>query len=446
MRILFKKYIIAFAWWLKGFKILKAYKKLISRERWNEYQWNEYQNKLFVDFVNHCYDNVPYYKNLFDENNIKPEDIKSIKDLHKIPILTKDIVRDNQENLLAKNIDHTLLSKGHTTGSTGKPIVFYNSKRRTESIVAGMWRLYRRCGWKPGEQIASIWGFKDQDYNQSKWKSSLRDFFSGITHLNAWKANDDDFERWYCLIKKRNITVIVCYASLGVRFANWLIDNNKKLDSIKGVFSTSEKLYDFQKKQIEKAFSCKVFNLYGCGEVVHIACTCNEGNMHVNPDMVIVETGEKNEVGDKELIVTGLTNWVMPFLRYTNGDAGDLMDKECTCGLNTPLMDLSVSRLADVFTFSDGKKYSSLYFVLRFYKEGFDGIELFQLHQDKVDHIFLRIVKNEKFTNATLDNIDKAINDIKKHINNEAEIELVFTDYIEQSVTSKHYYAKSDVK
>ena len=84
--------------------------------------------------------------------------------------------------------------------------------------------------------------------------------------------------------------------------------------------------------------------------------------------------------------------------------------------------------------------------MLRLYKKGFDGVELFQFQQDKIDHIFLRIVKNNRFTNDTHDNILKAMSEIEDHINHTAAVELIYQEYIEQSSTSKHYYAKSDVK
>lgn len=441
-----KKSIISIAWRLKGMNVNKLHKELSVRENWSEKEWQDYQNSLFVSFVNHCYSNVPYYRDLFDKIKLKPDDIKSVKDITKIPVLTKELARENQEKLIATNYDLSSLNAGHTTGSTGKPLTFYTEKERGKYIVAGMWRIYKRCGWKPGEQVASIWGFKKDDNTRSSIKSIIRDYCSGITHLNAWKANDADFELWYKKIKEQKITVIVCYASSGSRFARWCVDNDKKLDTIKGVYSTSEKLYDYQKEQIETAFNCVVHNLYGCGEVIHIACTCSEGNMHLNPDMAITEIGDVNDAGQTPMIVTGLRNWAMPFLRYTNGDAGELSKEKCSCGLETPLMELKVARLADIFTFSDGKKYPSLYFVLRLYKEGFEGVELFQFHQDKIDHIFLKIVKNNKYSSETLVNLQDTIKEIETHINYKAELELVFDDYIEQSVTSKHYYAKSDVR
>ena len=438
-----RKFLIILAWRLKGLNVYNLFLKLKEKETYSEQEWKNHQNKLFLDFVEFCYNKSQYYKELFDSINLKLDDIKSIDDIKLIPILTKDIVRNNLDKLVVKE-NFNKKNIVHTTGSTGSPLTYYGSSYRSENIVAGLWRYYARCGWVPGDQVASIWGFKN--HNNSGLKSKLRDYFSGITHFNAWKANDSDFQNWFDSIKEKNVRIIMCYGSSGSRFANWLLTNNKTYKGLKGVFSTSEKLYDYQKKIMEDAFLCPVFDMYGCGEVTHLACSCKKGNMHLNPDMSIVEEGELNENQQTPLIVTGFSNLTIPFLRYQNGDSGFLSDKKCDCGINTPLMELKVSRLSDVFKFSDGKKYPSLYFVLRLYKKGFDGVELFQFHQDKIDHIFLRIVKNKRFSQETHDNILEIINEIKEHINYKANVELIYQNYIEQSSSSKHYYAKSDIK
>ncbi|MDB4713781.1 hypothetical protein OAF14_01525 [Akkermansiaceae bacterium] len=438
-----KRYIIILAWKIKGLDVYSLYLKLLKREPWSEKQWKEYQNKRFLEFVRYCYENSAYYKELFDSKNLKLQDIKSLDDIKLIPVLTKEIVRENINKIVVKK---GLKKKfiGHTTGSTGVPLTYYGSANRSKSIVAGLWRYYARCGWVPGDQIASIWGFKNKE--TSSYKEKLRNYFSGITHFNAWEANDADFEDWFETLRKKRIRILVCYGSSGSRFASWMLHNNKKYDGLKGVFSTSERLYEHQKKLMNDAFLCPIFDIYGCGEVTHLACSCRMGKMHLTQDMSIVEVGEPNENQLLPLIVTGFENLSTPFLRYQNGDCGSLSDEKCNCGLNTPLMELTVSRLSDVFKFSDGKKYPSLYFVLRLYKGGFNGIELFQFHQDSINHIFLRIIKNKRFSEVTHNNLLSVIEEISEHINHMAVIEIVYQEHIEQSTSSKHYYARSDVK
>jgi phenylacetate-CoA ligase len=442
----FRRTLTVFLWNLKDLKIGEIYDQLMSRELYSAEEWETYQNQQLREFVTHCYDFVPYYTELFDSLKLSPLDIKTKEDLIKIPVLTKDIVRENQDKLLATNISRDLLTRTNTSGSTGQPLTLYSDKQRATYLAAGLWRVYSMCGWKPGERIAYIWGFKEGVVSKNGLKKSIKEFLTGATYFSAWKANEDDFRSWYNTLSGQKITLISCYASSGGRFAQWLLDNNLKLEGIKGVYCTSEKLFDHQKEVMEKAFNAKVYNLYGCGEVNHIACTCYEGMMHINPDMVIVEEGEKNTNGDTPLILTGFRNRAMPFLRYINGDSGALKKGDCKCGRQSMQMNLEVTRLSDVFTFSSGKKYPSLYFILRIYKDGFEGIDLFQFYQDKIDHVYFYIVKNSKFNDATENNLKNVVIEIENHIDNEARVELVYKDYIEQSQSSKHYYAKSDIK
>lgn len=443
----FRKWLLLRLWSKRGLRVAEVYKELVARDYWTSAQLSRYQDQELQKFIHHCYNNVPYYKRLFDDTGIKPEDIRSQKDLHKIPVLTKDIVRAHQKELLAINIPVSSMKKTNTSGSTGKPLTLYSDVTRATYLTAGLWRIYNRCGWVPGERIAYIWGFQHIKSTKNSLKKSIKEYFTGATYLNAWMANEDDYQLWAKRIARSNIKVIVCYASSGSRFANWLLENNIKIAGIKGVFCTSEKLYKSQEELIAKAFNAKVFNLYGCGEVNHVACTCEYGNMHVNEDMTIVEVGHENDNGDTPLILTGLRNLAMPFLRYVNGDAGKLKTSStCACGRHSVQMDLEVARLSDVFTFSDGKKYPSLYFILRIYQEGFDGVELFQFYQDKIDHIYFYVVKNKNYNAKTEVNLANVIQEIAEHTAHQATIELVFVDYIEQSKSSKHYYAKSDVK
>ncbi|MCD8411715.1 phenylacetate--CoA ligase family protein [Tenacibaculum finnmarkense] len=440
------KWLLKLNFKIKGLNAFKRYDELLDNEKLNSEELIILQNKKIEEFVKYCYDNVPYYKELFDDNQINPADIKTKFDLKKIPLLTKEIIRNNSEKLISNKFKIDELTKTNTSGSTGKPVSLYSGDNRKINLIAGLWRIYSRSGWKPGENIAYLWGFKGGENVNKKFSQTLKERIAGATYLSAWKSNDDDFKNWYKEIKKNKSTIIVCYASTGSRFAKWLIDNDLKLSKIKGIYCTSEKLYEYQKVLIRKAFDCNVYNLYGCGEVNHIACTCNEGSMHINPDMVVVELGDINDNGDTPFVLTGFTNRAMPFLRYVNGDAGSLIDKTCSCGLKTPLMDLSVSRLSDIFTFNDGKKYPSLYFILQLYCDGLEGIELFQFHQDKIDHIFLYIVKNNMFNENTELKMLNIVKEIEKHINNKATVTIEYKDYIAQSISSKHYYAKSDVK
>ena len=99
-----RRWLMTTFWNFKGLKIEETYNKIKNHEDWSKEQWSTHQDLLLQDLVLHCYENVPYYSQLFDSLNLKPEDIKSKEDLKKLPILTKEIIRNNTSELIAKNI------------------------------------------------------------------------------------------------------------------------------------------------------------------------------------------------------------------------------------------------------------------------------------------------------------------------------------------------------
>lgn len=428
-----------------GMAIDRVYRDLVSREYWSSGDWSRYQTELLRRFLVHCYEFVPYYRDTFDRLRIKPDDIRGPEDLSLLPVLTKEDVRREGKRLIASNRRPSHLIPIHTTGSTGTPLKFYGDRERRTYVSAGLWRVYSRCGWWPGERLAIVWGFREGDYRRSAIGRWARDTFSRTLHFNAFKANDAEFGAWLAALKRSRPTVLTCYASSGARFASWLIDRGEHLHFLKGVYCTSERLLPHQARLMSQAFGCGVFDLYGCGEVTHVACTCERGRMHQYPDMAIVEFGERTELGSRPFILTGLRNWAMPFVRYTNGDCGLPMEERCECGRVTPQLELGISRMADVFRFRDGKQYPSLYFILRLYRDGFDGVELFQFHQDRLDHVFLRVVRNSRFSEATHRELIKVKQEIEAHIEGQAEIEVLFVEDIPQTSSAKHLYARSDV-
>jgi phenylacetate-CoA ligase len=425
--------------------VARRYEELVAREFWSAQQWLECQDDLLRRFVAHCYDHSAFHRQRFDGAGLKPSDIRTAADLAKLPVLSKMDVRGNVKALLAGNFNQRKLKVGHTSGSTGAPLTFYAETTVTEYTEAGLWRNFSRCGWQPGEKIAGMWGLRPSSVWAARLRKALCNLI-GLVYLSAWKVDERDFADWLRLLRRTKPTVLVAFGSIGGRFANWLIEHNESVPSIKGVYTTSEKLYESQRQALVKAFGCKVFDYYGCQEVPHIACQCEQGRMHVHPDMVVAENGPADELGQRPLIVTGLRNWAMPFLRYVPGDTGLLPPGDCPCGRRSPLMELQISRVSDVFRFPDGKVYPSLYFVVRLQQEGFDGLELYQFHQDKPDHIYLRIVRNARFDRDTEKRVQAAARQIESDVTHQATVEVVYVDYIDQSATNKHYYARSDVK
>ena len=143
-----------------------------------------------------------------------------------------------------------------------------------------------------------------------------------------------------------------------------------------------------QRALMETAFGCKVFNQYGSREIPNIACECRHGNLHVFTDMVYLEA--VREDSEDKLLVTSLTNYLMPFIRYDLGDSGRLKDGDCPCGSPFPLLEMGVCRSNDLIRTRAGKVVYPSYFIHLL--DGLQGIRQYRFVQTAYDRMTLDLV------------------------------------------------------
>lgn len=165
----------------------------------------------------------------------------------------------------------------------------------------------------------------------------------------------------------------------------------KKKLAFKAVSTTTEKITKQQRKVIEEEFGCKTFDQYGCGEILMIAgeCAAHDG-MHITEEHVIVETNENNE-----FIITDLDNYAMPFLRYKNGDMGEVTDEPCQCGMAHKRIKDLIGRVDDTIIIENGKVINSSFFAVLF--EYMTTVRAFQVNYYNSKKMDLNIVPDETF-------------------------------------------------
>lgn len=204
--------------------------------------------------------------------------------------------------------------------------------------------------------------------------------------------------------------------------------------SLIGIFSTAEMLDDEQRALMERAFGCKVFNQYGSREIPNIACECRHGNMHVFTDMVFLESqGWPNE---DQLLVTALTNRLMPMIRYAIGDSGRLKEGECSCGSPFPLMEMGLCRQNDLVRAPDGRRIHPSYFNRLLY--GLTQVEHYQFVQDEPGKIVLRLVASAPLDPAIADRLRAGV-----RRDTGLECALDHVKAIERTVSGKHRFVIS---
>jgi phenylacetate-CoA ligase len=204
------------------------------------------------------------------------------------------------------------------------------------------------------------------------------------------------------------------------------------------VYSTAEMLTDGQRQQMQQAFGCKVFNQYGSREIPNIACECRHGNMHVFTDMVYLESvARENATGesDKRLLVTSLTNRLMPMIRYDIGDTGRLLDGECDCGLPFPLMEMGMCRQNDLIRTRRGKTLYPSYF--NHLLNGHTQIRQYQWVQRDLDRLVLNLVAAHPLDAETLASLQA---NIRRDVDEQVVLEVNYLADIPRTVSGKHRF------
>ncbi len=374
---------------------------------------------------------TPYYAGTLSPVLAAKGDGWTIDDL---PVLRKDDVRQRLDDLLARDADRAKVGVGHTGGSTGKPLAFWYDEAKHELMRAGMMRSYMMAGWQPGQKVLNFWGARQDTVSGGVFGTGWGDFIAAERTIPAHEFDAAKLSVWANEIRTYRPVLLQGYASILTALARHVADNRIAMpSSLIGVYSTAEVLEEWQRELVERAFGCKVFNQYGSREVPNIACECRLGNMHVFTDMVWLESLP----GDR-LLVTSLTNRLMPFIRYDIGDSGRLKDGECACGSPFPLMEMGMCRQNDMIRAANGRSVHPSYFNRLLY--GMTQIEQYQFVQEAPDRIVLDLVTA---TPLCADVADELGNSIRRDVDPAMRFSINYVDAIARTASGKHRFVIS---
>jgi len=345
-----------------------------------------YQDERIRKQLRYCYYNIPYYKNLFQELGISAKDLNGVESLKKLPILTKQQLRNNIEGIINRKMQ---LIKCLTGGSTGNPLTLYKDKR-FNAISRGVQMRNHAVfsGWYPAEKSAWIWGaVHELDPQNEKLIEKIKWKLNNNIVLNAYAYSEDSFKDWVKIIKRERPCVVYGYASATISFAKYLDKMGIDLKGyIKKIIVTAESLED--RGLIERVFGAKVFDQYGCREVLPIAEECKYGTMHIAEDFVFVEVES-----DGRVLLTPFESYGVPLIRYEVGDKIEVLeDFQCKCGSSFKGMRIKISRQPVNLKNRQGNIISGCCTMLDLVSLG-TGISECQIVQESIDSIRLNIVK-----------------------------------------------------
>lgn len=332
--------------------------------------------------LKHAYTTVPYYKSIIDEYGCRYDTIKSLDDLQRIPVLSKDAIRDQTNLLLSTSADKFRMRDTCTTGSTGQYLTLKVSAERAAVNNALEIRNRQWLGADYFGRKLLLWGRPQSGDSVQLSVKGLRDALLNKKKFICDAIGHDDARLFVQLITSWKPEYLYCYAGSVAHMARLCLEQNISIDfpELKGIVTTAEVLFAYQRKMIEKAFNVQVFNEYGSAECGLIAHECEFGAMHINAESVIVEVddGGDSSANEGELIITNLHSFGMPIIRYKPGDMGSLSGKTCACGRGLPLLGTILGRTVDAMYARDGKRIDSL--VVDTIAED-DSIKCFKIHQ-----------------------------------------------------------------
>jgi phenylacetate-CoA ligase len=342
-------------------------------------QWSKLQ--AILEHASAC---VPYYRNLFRAHGISAKDIASPRDFARIPVLTKATLQQQKDNLVAENRRKSEGLANASGGSTGKPVQFFQDAEYWDWAYASLWSVESWWGIRPGDRTASLWG-ADRDIPEQGWRERLAGAISQVRVCNAFALTTPQMESFANMLAAWQPRFIIGYASALEMFARFLLDRPEVQIRPRAVKTTADVLTDEHRRVLEKAFACPVYNFYGSREINNLAAECpaHEG-LHVNSLTRYIEVvdDDGNPVAPGvpgRILLTDLTNYFMPFIRYEIEDVGSWKESACSCGRPFPLLERIWGRASDFIVTPQGKSIHSVFFTHLFYD--IPEVALFQINQ-----------------------------------------------------------------
>ena len=380
---------------LQGLSISEKFSFLLKSQYWTRDELISYQEMRLQDLIRHAYENVPFYKEWFRSQGLKPENIKHLEDLHKLPVLSKTEIRKNPGIFISNKLDRKKSIRLNSSGSTGEPFEYFLSRSAYSMKYAAALRGWTWMGYRLGDLYAKL--------SQNKRLSGLKkiqDIINRSFYIYMPDLSDQSLQNIIKSLEKEKPLFVRCYPDPLLFIAEVLRNNNKTFKGIKAISTTGNILTPEARRIIEERFDCPVFDSYSCEGSALFYEGPNRDNYLGSMEYAVTEVLDNNliEVKPGETgmhITTDLHNFAMPLIRYNTQDLVEKSSSESFCGRQLFGLSKIIGRDNDVLITPSGNKLIVHLFTIYF--EYFDSIRQFQIEQTQ-SHVFIfRLVVDVTF-------------------------------------------------
>jgi len=420
-----------------------TYKFLQSSQWWSLEKIRAYQWVKIKNLLEHAYNNIPFYKKMFIEKGIKPEDIRNFDDFHKVPLLTKELIRSNLNELIAQNYRKYRLLKVTTGGSTGTPLSLYYEKGVSRSIEqAFVTNLWNRVGYKLGEKIVILRGEPASCSSNSFWEYMP---IKNKLILSIYHMIDENLPSYIRQIRYFKPKYFHVYPSALTILAKFMKKNNiPSFQNLKAIFSSSEDLYTWQIELFKNVFNCPIITLYGQVEMAVFAGNCECSNYyHIYPEYSYVELIDRNNKPIRqekvigEIVGTTFNNYVMPLIRYRTQDFASYIDYKCECGKNHVMLERIEGRLQEFVVTKNDALVTLTGLIFGQHFKAFEKIKQMQIEQSEKGKVLMRIIREKNYCQEDEDEIKFKIQQV---VGQNLEINIAYISEIPRTKSGKYQF------
>jgi phenylacetate-CoA ligase len=406
--------------------------------------------RALAELLRHCRKSVPYYARwLRQERDAHSVETDPFACLSRLPVLTKDIIRSNFAELQSTDLPRRRWSYNTSGGSTGEPVRLIQDREYEERCKAISLLADSLLGCDVGQPLARLWGSnRDIAAGTQSAKARFFNWLTNTTWMDAFQMSPERIVEFVGALNRQQPRFIVAYAQAAYEVARFVEREQLQVKPQRAVATSAGTLYPFMREQIARIFRCPVYNIYGSREVSLIGCEVPGVNgLWVPPWSNFVEIldddGRPVSPGKEgNIVVTCLTNFAMPLIRYWIGDRGALARETAAPGHSPSQVLQQVSgRNVDVFRTRNRELVDGEYFTHLLYHRPWVG--KFQVVQKAPEHVVFKFVKlNDGPTQIELEEIAA---ESRRVMGKACRVEFEFHGELPPHPSGKYRYTISEV-
>ena len=377
------------------------FKDLLDWQRRSLDENHDRQRRSLMELYRYAQAKVPYYGKLapLDESASTVQDL-----LSQIPLLDKQTIRREGARLHSGELQGRNPYPNTSGGSTGEPVQLVQDGHYWDWGIAAKLLFDRWTGYEVGQPKAVLWGSeRDLFKGKERFVVAAGRRLKNEHWLNTFRMTDRDMRAYIDQINVVRPTQILAYVESIYELSLYVEREGQEVYSPGAILTSAGTLQDHMRETIERVFRCKVFNRYGSREVGDPACQCESGlGLHVCMPTHVIEV--LNEEGSPaapgelgELVVTLLTNYSMPLIRYRIGDMGSWSQSDCSCGRSWPTLCRIAGRTNSLIRTPTATLDSAAISALLYYKSDdrsqvFAAFSKYRFIQEAPDRVLVRVV------------------------------------------------------